>query len=54
MVDVSTQLGVEDAFMLALQPHSWQGAKYRNADGGTARPNEQQASQVVIVKGLPR
>ena len=54
MIDVSTLLGVEDAFMLALQPHSWQAAKYRNADGGTVRPNEQQASQVVIVKGLPR
>ena len=40
--------------MLALQPHSWQAVKYQGVDGGTVRPAEQQASQLVIVKGLPR
>ncbi len=54
MIDVSTQLGQPDSFILSLQPHSWQGAKYRGVDGGTVRPTEQQASMMVIVKGLPR
>jgi hypothetical protein len=54
MIDVSEQLGIANTFMLSIQPHSWQGAKYQAVDGGTVRPNEQQASQIVIVKGLPR
>jgi len=54
MVDISSLTGIGDSFMLALQPHSWQDAKYRAVDGGALRPNEQQASQIVIVKGLPR
>ncbi|MGZ8377233.1 MAG: alkaline phosphatase PhoX [Gemmatirosa sp.] len=54
MIDVSTQLGQENTFLLALQPHSWRGAKYRGVDGGTVRPNEDQASMMVVVKGLPR
>ena len=54
MIDVSGQLGQENTFMIALQPHSWRGEKYRGVDGGTVRPNEDQASMVVVVKGLPR
>lgn len=54
MIDVSTQLGQNNTFIIALQPHSWRGPKYRGVDGGTLRPNEDQASQMVIVKGLPR
>lgn len=54
MIDVSEQLGQEDVFMLSLQPHSWQAAKYRNPDGGALRTAEMQASQLVLVKGLPR
>jgi hypothetical protein len=54
MVDVSAELGQENTFMLSLQPHSWRGTKYRGVDGGTVRPTEDQASQLVIVKGLPR
>ncbi len=54
MLDVSAQLGIDDTFLIALQPHSWNGAKYVNADGGTLRPNESQASMLVLVKGLPR
>jgi hypothetical protein len=54
MIDVSAQLGQENTFMIALQPHSWRGEKYRGVDGGTVRPNEDQASMVVVVKGLPR
>jgi hypothetical protein len=54
LVDVSAQLGKDDTFMLSLQPHSWAGPKYANADGGTLRPTENQASMLVVVKGLPR
>ncbi len=54
MLDVSTELGQENTFMLALQPHSWRGTKYQGVDGGTVRPNENQASMIVLVKGLPR
>ncbi len=54
MIDVSTQLGKENTFMLSLQPHSWAGAKYVNADGGTLRTAENQASMLVLVRGLPR
>ncbi len=54
MVDVSSQLGQENTFMISLQPHSWRADKYRGVDGGTLRPTENQASMMVLVKGLPR
>jgi hypothetical protein len=54
MVDVSSQLGQDNTFMIALQPHSWRGTKYQGVDGGTLRPTENQASMMVLVKGLPR
>lgn len=54
MIDVSKELGQNDTFVIALQPHSWRADKYRGVDGGTLRPNENQASMLVVVKGLPR
>lgn len=54
MIDVSTETGNANTFMLSLQPHSWRGAKYVGVDGGTLRPTENQASMMVLVKGLPR
>ncbi|WP_456313348.1 hypothetical protein [Pseudomonas shirazensis] len=54
LIDVSEQLGLEDTFMLSIQPHSWTGEKYKSPDGGKKRPNEQQASQIVVIKGLAR
>jgi hypothetical protein len=54
MEDVSDLLGQPNTFLVAIQPHTWIGARYRNADGGTLRPNEDQASQLVLIKGLPR
>lgn len=54
MIDISSQVGIDNTFMLSLQPHSWNGAKYVNPDGGTIRTAENQASMLVIVKGLPR
>jgi hypothetical protein len=54
LIDVSAELGQSNAFILSLQPHSWQAEKYRAVDGGTVRPSEQQASMMVVLKGLPR
>jgi len=54
MIDVSEQLGIDDTFLLSVQPHSWRGTKYKGVDGGTNRPNEDQASQIVLIKGLAR
>jgi hypothetical protein len=54
MIDISDLVGVADTWMLNIQPHTWRGTQYRNPDGGTIRPNENQASQVIILKGLPR
>jgi hypothetical protein len=54
LIDVSDQLGIDDTFMLSVQPHSWTGDKYLSPDGGTNRPKENQASQILVLKGLPR
>ncbi len=54
MIDVSDELGQANTFVIALQPHSWRADKYRGVDGGTLRASENQASMMVIVKGLPR
>jgi hypothetical protein len=54
MIDVSTEVGIPDTFIIALQPHTWIGRRYQNADGGTLRPTEDQASSMILVTGLPR
>jgi hypothetical protein len=54
LLDISDILGIENTFALCIQPHTWRGDKYKGVDGGTGRPNEDQASQIIIVKGLPR
>lgn len=54
LIDISDKIGRDNVFMLAIQPHSWRDVKYKAVDGGTARPNEDQASQVIIIDGLPR
>lgn len=54
LIDVSEQLGIDDTFLLSVQPHTWRGDKYKNIDGGNGRPDENQASQIVLIKGLAR
>jgi hypothetical protein len=54
MIDISNTVGKSNTYMIAIQPHHWRGTKYQGVDGGTLRPNENQASQLVIVRGLPR
>jgi hypothetical protein len=54
MIDVSNDIGIPDSFIIALQPHTWRGRRYQNADGGTLRPTEDQASMMILVTGIPR
>ncbi len=54
LIDVSDIVGTPDTFLLYPQPHTWRGAKYAGVDGGSKRRTEDQASQVLVVKGLPR
>jgi hypothetical protein len=54
MVDISDLTGIPGTFSINIQPHTWRGDEYKNPDGGSLRPNEDQASQMIIVKGLPR
>lgn len=54
LIDVSDLVGIPDVFLLSIQPHGWNGDKYKNPDGGSLRPSEKQASLIVILKGLPR
>lgn len=54
MEDVSSLTGLNDAFLVCIQPHTWRGVEYRGVDGGTIRPNENQASQIVLLTNVPR
>lgn len=54
LVDISDIVGIPNTFSLCIQPHTWENDKYKNADGGSKRPNENQGSQVVILRGLPK
>lgn len=54
LVDISDVIGIPDTFTLSIQPHTWTGTAFTNPDKGTKRPGEAQASQIVIIKGLPR
>ncbi len=54
LIDISDNVGIANTFALCIQPHTWVGPRYQNPDGGSTRPNESQASQIVILKGLPR
>jgi hypothetical protein len=57
MLDVTDKLGGngdEGTFLVAIQPHTWRGPKYQNPDGGTLRASENQASQMIVLRGLPR
>jgi hypothetical protein len=54
LIDISEQVGQDDVFLLSVQPHSWVAKKFEGVDGGTLAKAENQGSQVLIVKGLPR
>lgn len=52
--DISDLIGVPDAFILCIQPHTWRGDRYKGVDGGAKRSSENQGSEIVYIKGLPR
>jgi hypothetical protein len=58
MIDVSAETGVRDAFLIALQPHSWREPRFLRIAGThpntTLNTTENQGSQMILVTGLPR
>jgi len=54
MIDISDIVGIDDVFMLCVQPHSWRYPEFAGVDGGALRAAENQGSQIVIIKGLAR
>lgn len=54
LIDISDITGIPNTFSLCIQPHTWRGDKYKAPDGDALRASENQASEVVIIKGLPR
>uniref|UniRef100_UPI00404A4BAD hypothetical protein n=1 Tax=Flavobacterium sp. TaxID=239 RepID=UPI00404A4BAD len=55
LIDVSDKVGVPGTFILALQPHYWTRSDFGGLDGHVNSSFEDtQASQIVILKGLPR
>ncbi len=54
LLDVSDIVGVEDTFLLNVQPHTWRSPRFAGVDGGALRASENQGSQVLLVRGLPR
>ncbi|MEI6948024.1 alkaline phosphatase PhoX [Paraflavisolibacter sp. H34] len=54
LLDVSEETGLENTFVLCVQPHSWTDARFAGVDGGSKRLTEKQGSEIVLIKGLPR
>ncbi len=54
MLDISDIIGIPNTFMLAVQPHTWRKPQFKGVDGGSLRPNEDQGSQIVVIRGLPK
>lgn len=54
LVDVSDVIGIPNTFTLCIQPHTWREDAFKGKDGGSKRPSEDQGSQVVLIKGLPK
>ncbi len=56
LTDISDKIGVDNTFLLALQPHYWRNDDFQSLDGhdNSAFFEDNQASQIVLLKGLPR
>ena len=66
MIDISDKVGVPGTFIVALQPHYWESEDFKGIDGhviadGKAASNgdtgtreDDQASQIILLQGLPR
>jgi hypothetical protein len=53
MYDISSTIGIPNTFLVNIHPHTWQDAKYKNADGTTISGN-MEGGQVIIVKGVQK
>jgi hypothetical protein len=53
MYDISNTIGIPNTFLVNIHPHTWQDAKYKNADGTTITGN-MEGGQVVILKGVQK
>jgi hypothetical protein len=54
MIDVSSTIGIANTFLLSIQPHTWRSDVFKGVDGGALRPDENQGSQMVLIKGLAK
>ena len=55
LIDISDKIGEPNTFLLNLQPHYWRSEDFKALDGHTNSAYEDnQASQVVLLRGLPR
>jgi len=54
MIDISDETDEPGTFLFGVQAHTWTGEQYRNPDKGTIRVNESQASQLLLLRNLPR
>ena len=55
MYDVSDLTGTPNTFLVNIHPHTWQDARFRNADGsGAAANTNSEGGQVLIVRGVAK
>ncbi len=54
IIDISDVVKKPGTFLVGIQAHTWTGDRYKGADGSVLRANENQASQLIILSGLPR
>lgn len=54
LIDISDAVGISGTFLVGIQAHAWHAARFKGADGGTLRTNEDQGSQLLVLTGLPR
>lgn len=54
MIDISDVVGKPGTFLIGIQAHAWHAARFKGADGGSLRANEDQGSQLLVLSGLAR
>ncbi len=64
LTDISDKIGIDNTFILNLQPHYWESDDFKNADGHDMETNaeaiaagareDNQGGQIVLLRGLPR
>ncbi len=56
LIDISDKVGVPGTFILAVQPHYWRNDNFMGLDGHdfSSFNEDRQASQIVLLQGLPR